>query len=220
MAASDQDISLKLEILPQSTHKAFEYLSHQSWLQDDWYLAGGTALALQMKHRLSADLDFFTQKTDFDMESLINHVSSAEWTTTLREKGTLYGELFHTKISFIVYPYFIPKKEFLSFGDINILDKQDIAVMKIIAISQRGRKRDFIDLYWYTKNIEPLLDVMKRVEHQYPTIKHNYHHILKSLVYFDEAEQDPSPHLLVDISWEKVKSCFIALVPKLASTIF
>lgn len=69
--------------------------------------------------------------------------------------------------------------------------------MKIIAVSQRGRKRDFFDLYWCAKNIEPLENLIKRLKIQYPTVAHNYHHILKSLIYFKDAESDPMPEIFL-----------------------
>ena len=77
--------------------------------------------------------------------------------------------------------------------------------MKIIAISQRGRKRDFFDLYWCAKNIEPLENLVKRIKAQYPFVAHDYHHILKSLVYFEDAESDPAPDILFKAEWKEVK---------------
>ena len=91
---------------------------------------------------------------------------------------------------------------------IKILRPLDIAVMKIIAISQRGRKRDFLDLYWCAKNIEPLEKTIKRLKTQYPTVAHDYHHILKSLVYFNDAESDPEPDIYFKASWKDVKNYF------------
>lgn len=54
-------------------------------------------------------------------------------------------------MSFIAYPYFKPSGDWLHYGTIRMAKPHDIAVMKIIAISQRGRKRDFVDLYWYLR---------------------------------------------------------------------
>ena len=81
-------------------------------------------------------------------------------------------------------------------------------MMKIIAISQRGRKRDFFDLYWCAKNIESLEQAMLRLDEQYPTVRHNYHHIIKSLDYFDDAENDPAPKIFFKASWKEVKNFF------------
>ncbi len=208
---------IKLEILPKNTKLAFDLLRTKTWLtEENWYLAGGTALALQMGHRLSVDLDFFTSNSDFEIANLINRLSSNHWQTTLTGKGTLYGELYQTKISFIAYPYFKPQHPFITNDQLNILDAKDIAVMKVIAISQRGRKRDFIDLYWYSINNEPLINILKRINQLYPNIEHSYHHILKSLSYFAEAENDPDLQFLTDISWDNAKKFFTDAIPDLA----
>lgn len=214
---STHQIKLIFSHLPKPTRDAFELLSQQNFLKDNkWYLAGGTALALQIGHRVSIDLDFFTHEKDFDAEIIIESLSPHQWITTLREKGTLYGELKGSKISFISYPYFVPKQPFITYNNIDILDVKDIIVMKIIAISQRGRKRDFFDLYWYITHKEPLIDIMKCVNIQYPNLSHNYHHIIKSLTYFDEAEEDPDPQIFFDAAWKDVKKHFFTVVPDIA----
>jgi hypothetical protein len=99
------------------------------------------------------------------------------------------------------------------------LSARDIAVMKIIAISQRGRKRDFFDLYWCAKNIEPLEETIKRLKKQYPSVAHDYHHILKSLVYFADAEDDPDPEINFQADWDLVKRYFIKEMPRIMRNI-
>jgi len=89
----------------------------------------------------------------------------------------------------------------------------DVAVMKIIAISQRGKKRDFFDLYWCAKNIESLQAIIERLPAQYPSVAHNYHHILKSLVYFEDAESDPDPVIFFKADWKEVKNFFSKEIP-------
>jgi hypothetical protein len=208
--ASGKQIESNLGIIPPETKKAFVFLSGQAWLgKAGWYLAGGTALALQAGNRKSVDLDFFTTEKDFDKSELLNNfLGNNEWKTALNRKNTIYGELFKAKVSFIAYPFFIPKQDFIQYGSIKILQPRDIAVMKIIAISQRGRKRDFFDLYWCAKNVELLENLVKRLKKQYPFVAHDYHHILKSLVYFEDAESDPSPEIYFKADWEEIKDYF------------
>lgn len=220
MDNTNKPIILIFNHLSKATRNAFDVLAAQSWLKEKgWYLAGGTALALQCDHRVSVDLDFFTPHADFDIEQIIAALTGQGWITSLREKGTLYGELKGAKISFISYPYFVPKQPFITHRFINVVDARDIAVMKIIAISQRGKKRDFFDLYWYFKHRESLIGVMKRLDIQYPKFVHNYHHIIKSLTYFEEAEEDPEPQVFFDASWEQVKKYFLSIVPDVADNL-
>ena len=216
--ASTKPVNWHYKTLPNYTKKALDFLSKEEWLKkSSWYLAGGTALALQIGHRKSLDLDFFTTDKNFENEELLEKFAGNDnWEVEMNRKNTIYGKLLDTKISFIAYPFFIPKQDFLWHGSIRVLHKIDIAVMKITAISQRGRKRDFFDLYWCANNIEPLEQIIKRLKAQYPSVAHDYHHILKSLVYFEDAESDPEPVIYFDSSWRKVKRFFIKEVPQIA----
>ena len=213
---SSNNIKLHFEMLPTKTVKAFEFLSKEQWLVgSNWYLAGGTALTLQVGNRKSVDLDFFTQDKDFDNDGLLgNFKTGTDWSIDINRKNTIYGELFGAKVSFIAYPFFIPAEKPLLYGSIKILKPGDIMVMKIIAISQRGRKRDFFDLYWFMKNGEVLENTMHKLKNQYPSVAHDYHHILKSLVYFDDAESDPAPEINFNASWKEVKEFFMDQIPR------
>lgn len=216
-----KQVGLHLEALPRQTKKALDFLSGETWLKgSDWYLAGGTALALQVGNRKSVDLDFFTEKRGFDENRLLVHfLENKNWKTTIKEEGTIYGELFGAKVSFIAYPFFIPKQVPARYGSIRILHPLDIAVMKIIAISQRGRKRDFLDLYWCAHNLEPLEKTIKRLKKQYPTVAYDYNHILKSLVYFKDAEIDPMPEINFKTSWKEAKNFFVREIPRITIAI-
>lgn len=87
--------------------------------------------------------------------------------------------------------------------------------MKVIAISQRGKKRDFFDMYWYCKNREPLAEVVRRALKQYPQ-NLDLAHICKSFAYFEDAENDPMPQIFFKASWNEVKKYFRAEAARLA----
>lgn len=212
------NVSLHLGVLPPATQKALDFFSKQTWLHNSaWYLAGDTALALHYGYRESVDLDFFTTEKEFDLESFLTRfVDEKKWKTTIARTGTIYANLQGAKVSFIAYPFFTPVEPGVQYGSVRILSARDIAVMKIIAISQRGRKRDFVDLYWYVNNQEPLKEIIERVPKQYSTVTHDIHHILKSLLYFADAEADPMPQLHFEVTWKDVKKFFDKEVPKLA----
>ena len=215
------DTALHLETLTKQTRQAFDFLSAQDWLsQKHWYLAGGTALTLQARTRKSVDLDFFTTRDELESDAIVGYFgNNKDWEVDINNKTTIYARLFDAKISFIAYPLFIPKQSYIRYGTINILQPLDIAVMKIIAISQRGKKRDFFDLYWCVNNIEPLENIIKRLPEQYPSVAHDYHHILKSLVYFEDAESDPEPEIYFHANWGMIKDFFIREIPLIARKI-
>lgn len=221
MGTSSQKLNWHYETLPRKTKKALDFLSKRKWLKKSkWYLAGGTALALQVGNRKSLDLDFFTVKKNFNGKQIIAQFNdNKDWITEVERKNTIYGELFGAKVSFIAYPFFIPKQKMSQYGEIKVMNPVDIAVMKITAVSQRGRKRDFFDLYWCAHHIEPLENIIKRLPEQYPSVAHDYHHILKSLVYFKDAESDPEPEIYFKANWSTVKFFFVKEIPIIANKV-
>ena len=154
MESANNNLTWNIDVLPRATRKALLLCSEDVWFQDaPWYLAGGTALAIQFGHRKSYDLDFFTDKKNFNQQSVASHFPINLWVTESVSEGTLFGELTGAKVSFISYPFFIPHQSFLQYGMVKVLMPRDIGVMKILAMSQRGRKRDFVDLYWLCHNV-------------------------------------------------------------------
>lgn len=146
------------ESINQKTSLVFEKIA-KSGLASKFYLAGGTALAIQLGHRESIDLDFFSQE-NFSHAELKNKLpESGKFYLSGEEEGTLHGALDEVKSSFLKYSYDL-MYPFLDFEGIKIADERDIAAMKIDAISSRGSKKDFIDLYFllekynYIKNVE------------------------------------------------------------------
>jgi len=84
----------------------------------------------------------------------------------------------------------------------------DIALMKITAISQRGRRRDFVDLFFICKSGYALGDLLKRIPEKFETLSYPSYHLLRALVYFDDAEKDSPPKMLKPVNWEQVKKFF------------
>ncbi len=218
VASAKSPVKWHYESLPRATKKALDFFSKEAWLKkSEWYLAGGTALALRVGNRKSHDLDFFTQKSDFDKNGLLaRFIGNPDWITEAVEKNTVHGELFGAKVSFIANPFFTPKQKMDWHGAVRVLHPIDVEVMKLIAVSQRGKKRDFFDLFWCANNLERLESSIKRLHGQYPTVAHDYHHILKSLVYFDDAESDPDPIIFFKASWTTVKNYFRNEIPVIA----
>lgn len=208
--------SLFFDALPKTAVLTLKKCSEMDFFsQGNWYLAGGTALALQSGHRRSYDLDFFTENKIFDekkVEKILN--GKGEWITNAMSKGTVYGIFSGTKMSLISYPHFKPAEKMHNLGTVSLLTPSDIAVMKIVAISQRGKKRDFFDLYWICQNVESLHNSILKVNKQY-FVRQNLTHILKSLVYFEDAESDPDPEIYFKANWPEIKKFFKAKIKEI-----
>lgn len=113
-------------------------------------LAGGTALAFHIGHRISVDLDFFTD-VGFRVESVISDIrkTGLPFHIISEEEGNVIADLDGVKVSLLEYAYPLLDKP-VTFRGIKVAGTLDIASMKVIAISQRGAKRDFSDLYFYS----------------------------------------------------------------------
>lgn len=173
-----------------------------------FYLAGGTAVALHLGHRRSYDLDFFIPEREFPPAWPRQELAPLGSLVVLHEKaGTFVGTLNGGQISFFIYPY--PLLEpFQEVDGIQVAALADLAAMKLEAISSRGTKRDFIALYQICQKAIPLREVIRLFERKYAGVRYSMVHILKSLQYFEDAESDPMPEMLVSCRWSQVKRFF------------
>jgi len=201
-------------LLPD-TIRALKLVSNISIVKKS-YLAGGTALALQIGHRISVDLDFFTPHV-FDEKTLSGELRQL---IEYREKGTawrtVWGKIANTKFSLFYYEYPLIRKT-IPFAGIQMLSKEDIAAMKINAIETRGTRRDFIDLYFLAKDFT-LEQMLKFYDQKYGTLEDHLYIIIRSLNYFIDAEMDDMPEMLLPVSWKKVKKFFQNQAVKLAKS--
>jgi predicted nucleotidyltransferase component of viral defense system len=196
------------------TTKTILALLEKSEIIQKSYLAGGTALALQLGHRISYDLDFFTEE-EFDEQMLLPQLKKINnfqlekisWRTILGKFEDVKFSIFYYK-----YPILYPAKKF---GMINVADVCDIVAMKVAAIASRGTKRDFIDLYFICKERMSLKEAISVYERKYQNLATTKIHILKSLVYFEDAESEEMPKMLKKVRWEEVKKYFENEVKKL-----
>lgn len=199
------------EAVTPTVERAVDYLS-ESALPDAFYLAGGTALALQFGHRRSLDLDFFSP-TPFDTERLISNIHHLpSFSVTARDENTLHAQIEGVKVSFIgyAYPLLFPLSVF---HDAKVADSRDIACMKLSAIAGRGARRDFIDLFVVAQKYG-LDRLFVWFGEKFAKANYNTVHLLKSLTFFEEAEREPMPHMLAEVQWEEVKTFFLKNAPR------
>lgn len=192
--------------LVKSSKKNLALLSRSGILKEA-YLAGGTGVALQLGHRVSLDFDFFTHKL-FVPRVFVSKISKlGSFIYEQASQGTVVGHFEGLRFSLFVYKYkllFKPRR-YLS---ISIADIRDIAAMKIDAISSRGAKRDFIDLYFILQAGYELPELLNLYNRKYGALAVNYMHIKKSLVFFKDAETDEMPKMLKHIPWSIIKEYF------------
>lgn len=157
-------------------------------------LAGGTSLALQIGHRKSEDIDLFS-KEPFNTDILLQKLEKDfGFSADLIEENTLKGSIGNIKTDLLTHPY-KDVSEPLSIGEVHLFAKEDIAAMKINAISVSGkRSKDFIDIYFLLDffTIEQMIGFFIA---KYP--QRNPFHAIKSMVYFDDINMKDWP-VMVD----------------------
>ena len=161
-------------------------------------LVGGTALALQLGHRKSIDLDFFG-KFDTTLEELTAILSEF---SVVRPISSSKMMRFLVVNDIKVDPYEWIDSPVCDNG-IVLAGIKDIAAMKLSAITNRGTKKDFIDYYFLLKHfsLEDLIDLyrQKYTDAQLFTS-------IKSLTYFEDADGDPMPDMIFPVDWNDVKT--------------
>lgn len=179
---------LHYEIL-DATRQAL--LPQVATIGSEFYLAGGTALALQIGHRDSVDFDFFIND-DIDTHTLWQNIETVFAGQTLLktqdEKNTLSCTIAgEVRLSFFGYRYPL-LTPLIIIDDFNLASIAEIGTMKLSAITSRSTFKDYIDLYYILQK-QPLADLLALCHKKFPTLDQTL--ILKSLVYFDDITPEP-----------------------------
>lgn len=195
------------QVLPSAQRELWNRLSGQAgFLRDQgYYLAGGTALALQLGHRQSIDFDFFSEKKSLS-------ALTGEWLAAFtqlvprdRDEHTLHAEADGVKVSFLGGYRYPTVEPLVEAGTIRVAAITDIALMKLLALTHRAALRDYIDLAAILRGpveLPKLLEASKKKygPHVNPMI------FLRALATFEDIEPE-SPVMLdrdLERSWQKI----------------
>ena len=198
---------LYLETVESSTLELLKKLQRLPVLEQT-RLVGGTALALQLGHRKSIDLDFFGT-VDCEAEYLRESIAGIASLTILKESPHIHIYIVDgIKVDIVNYKYPWLDDVVLEQG-LRLASVIDIAAMKITAIIGRGTKKDFIDIAFLLHHFS-----LEEILHFYAA-KYNDSSVfmaMKSLAYFDDAEADPMPDMFVNQSWQQVKAYILSKI--------
>ena len=168
------------------------------------YLAGGSALSLRFGHRYSIDFDFFSPKT-FDPKKLIVSLKNiGEFTSDFAKGQSLIGEFNQVKFSYFFYDYPLIAKT-TKFLGVDLAHPHDIAAMKLTAITDRGAKKDYIDIFELIHQGVSLEKMLKIYDRKYHLLSSNLFTLIKAVGYFDEAENTDMPQMIRSVSWDQIK---------------
>lgn len=156
----------------------------------DFYLGGGTALALQLGHRISVDFDFFWQK-DIPRELLpkIKKVfAGSKIEVIINHLEQLTVIIDGISISFIKYPFPVVSK-LVEYEGIKLLAALEIAAMKVYALGRRATLKDYVDLYFiFKEKVTSLEKIIKFCEKKYGQ-EFNPRLFLEQLIYSKDIEE-------------------------------
>lgn len=203
-----------IQTLPATTAKVLQMFTQKKPdFLSSFYLSGGTALSLQLGHRESEDLDFFCTE-QFDPKLIEQELRKfGILSETEVSKGTVNTYFDNVKLQFLEYPYRL-LQPFVEWEEIHLSSVCDIACTKLQTIAMRGSKKDFIDLYFLLQYMT-LDSLLADSKNKYAESDYSETHILKSLVYFDDADEQPMPRMHKEVSWEQVKLSIIKTVKTL-----
>jgi predicted nucleotidyltransferase component of viral defense system len=199
-------VALQEHAVTKSCLKALNHLRQHEFI-NDFYLAGGTALALQTGHRISTDLDFFSTTRllpGSERETIRQRLGkTSRFEVVSEQDGMLYSKFFDTDVSFIHqhHPLLEP---IVDYNGIQLASPTDIGLMKLAAINSRGTRRDFIDLYCL-KNIVTLDKLLELSSVKYSDRPSFQAIAARALAYFEDAEQQPMPRMLSEVQWQDVR---------------
>ena len=177
----------------------------------NFILVGGTSLALQIGHRNSIDIDMFGNQgiNPKLFQEKLSEFGNIEVTQTT--KNIFISSINNVKVDFVNYKYPL-LKNFTELNSIRLASKEDIGAMKLNAILGRGSRKDFIDLYFLLKEF-PLKQILEFYNQKY--IDGSEFLVLKSLTYFEDADEQPQPQMFKPFNWEECKQKIIEEVTKL-----
>lgn len=183
---------------------------------NNYYMAGGTALSLQLNLRESFDFDFCVLDM-FNSDVLISELKSiGNIEVKQNQKGTVDVLLDGVQVSFFFYPNnlvddIVNNNEI---PDLKMASILDIAAMKVAAIGGRGAKKDFFDLYNIMKKCNIDTEKLASAVIKKFGTNVNYVNMIMGLSYFEDAEREELPRTFVEYDWNTIKQFFINIQPK------
>ena len=183
-----------------------------------FYLAGGTALSLQLGHRRSVDLDFFSPTEDIPTIRSVLEETLAPFHPILADSA--WGNLVYlangVRLGFYGYgfPLVAPLVEI---EGVRLASVEDIALMKLDTLLSRAARKDFYDLYFICQKT-PLRELLNLAPQKYASVRDFEAQTVKRLVYFENADADEDPVILQPISWQEVKVFFVRQAKEIGSS--
>jgi len=173
-----------------------------------FYLAGGTALALQLGHRKSVDLDFFSKTEDIPAIRATLTQALNKFTPIIADAS--WGNLIYIakgiQVGFFGYGYPMID-DFIIADATSLASIADIGLMKLDALLGRASRKDFHDLYEICQHVT-LRHLLDYAPEKYSNVRDFESQVLRRLVFFERADIEEPVRMLEPVSWDSVKNYF------------
>ena len=201
---------LQTATVEKGTYELLNRLMKDDFLSD-FLLAGGTNLALQIGHRRSIDLDLFSYQS-FNAQELEKHLHENYNFVTRRvfDVNTVLGYIDEVKIDIVAHIYPLLNPPAIE-DEIRFYSLQDIACMKLLAISDNGsRLKDFVDIAFLSTKMS-LIEMLTCYQKKYN--RPNFYHAAKGLSYFGDINFDTTIDLInTTFNWKKIEKRIQAMI--------
>lgn len=178
-----------------------DYFSSCSFISQ-FHLVGGTALSLQLGHRKSDDLDFFTLQ-DFDPQDWSKEVNAIPLPYKLNYANNLLDiDAGPTNVTFLYFGY-PPLTPLLGWRGLNVMSAEDIGLFKLLAVIGRNRKKDIVDLYFIDKEVMPLREIVQLFSEKYHKSEVNMLRQIEELFNDEAIERSDMPIVLKEFDWQE-----------------
>lgn len=199
---------MHLEVLTNNAKRVFDKILKFQNLKDVFYLAGGTALALQIGHRISVDLDFFSDKPI--KKTLLKDIEDFFGQTAqviVKSQNELTVIIDGVKVTFLHY-YFPLIYPLENKNPVALASIKEIALMKAYALGRRQSLKDYVDLYTIiSTDITTLDSIMENSKTKFGEV-FNDRVFLEQLVYIDDIENEPIQWINKPVSKEEIQDFF------------
>jgi len=203
---------MHLEALKLKQKEIFEKLYHFS----DFYLVGGTALALQIRHRRSVDFDLFHNKEISDnlLPKIRRVFKDFEVKTILKHSEQSIVKIDGIKVDFVKYAFPLIL-DLAEFKNVKMVKVPEIAAMKAYTLNYRGTYKDYVDLYFILKEKYATIGQIKKIAEAKYKENFNFRLFLEQLIYLEDFKLEEIEFLKKKIEKSEMKNFFEREIKKI-----
>lgn len=195
------------EALTPETHQAFYKAANLSFISQ-FYLAGGTGLALHLGHRFSVDLDFFSPTPDAvgpDVRAALREALDDPTLSITHDKDATFVVIWRgVGVSFFRLHFYPLVQQPVLVEGVPVATVEEIGAMKLAAIIDRGTRKDLVDLYYILQQV-PIERLFEVAAEKYARVRTFAISATRALAYFDDAEALPMPVMIDRTPWATMK---------------